>query len=222
MNKLNFLLLQISDSSFPIGAFSHSFGLESYVNFAYIKNIEDAKKVLKTQLYSNILYFELLALKIAYENANDVENLLIYQRKFLSSIVAKEQSQAYVFLAKRFVKNVSLYGLSNPLLNQYIKENQTPIYPFVYALFCKDNELDFMYESFLFALMSNFINILVKIVPLSQNEGQILLFQLQQDFQKVLSKLQNLTLKDWCENHNILNDYLGIKHQNLAFKIYIS
>ncbi|HEC1757344.1 TPA: hypothetical protein R1711_000583, partial [Campylobacter lari] len=78
------------------------------------------------------------------------------------------------------------------------------------------------YESFLFALMSNFVNILVKIVPLSQNEGQILLFQLQQDFQKVLSKLQNLTLKDWCENHNILNDYLGIKHQNLAFKIYIS
>ncbi len=216
------LLLQICDSAFPNGAFSHSFGLESYVNENLIKDEKTAFCYLQRNLFSNFLHFELLGIKLALKYANDDKKLRSLQREFLSSTLALEQCKAYVFLAKRFVKNVNLLKLQTPCLNAYLKENQNPIYPFVYALFCKDNDLNFIYESFLFSSFSHLVTILVKIVPLSQNEGQILLFSLQKEFKIALKKLENLDEKDWCLNKNIINDILCIKHKNLAFKMYIS
>ena len=36
------LLLQITDSAFPIGAYSHSFGLETYIQKGMVKSREEA------------------------------------------------------------------------------------------------------------------------------------------------------------------------------------
>ena len=35
MSELNFYLLQINDALFPIGAYSHSQGLETYIPVSY-------------------------------------------------------------------------------------------------------------------------------------------------------------------------------------------
>ena len=59
-NKLNFLLLQINDTLFPIGSYTHSFGLESYVQLGKIKNKYDARDYLKAYLHTQMLYTDLL------------------------------------------------------------------------------------------------------------------------------------------------------------------
>ena len=41
-NKNDFLLLQINDALFPIGGYSHSYGLETYIQKDIIKNADDA------------------------------------------------------------------------------------------------------------------------------------------------------------------------------------
>ncbi len=39
-------LLQINDSMFPIGSFTHSYGLETYVDKGLVNNNETAKNML--------------------------------------------------------------------------------------------------------------------------------------------------------------------------------
>ncbi|MDU7968180.1 MAG: urease accessory protein UreF, partial [Paeniclostridium sordellii] len=40
MNKNIFILLQINDALFPIGAYSHSYGLETYIQKNIVKDID--------------------------------------------------------------------------------------------------------------------------------------------------------------------------------------
>ena len=46
MELLNhhFLLLQINDSLFPIGGYSHSYGLETYIQKGIVQDLETAEE----------------------------------------------------------------------------------------------------------------------------------------------------------------------------------
>ena len=56
MNKKNnFYLLQINDALFPIGGYSHSYGLETYIQKGLLQNAEDATLYLHNKLRYSIL-----------------------------------------------------------------------------------------------------------------------------------------------------------------------
>ena len=44
MSQKKFLVLQMNDSLFPIGAYSHSYGLETYIQKGIVKDAETAEK----------------------------------------------------------------------------------------------------------------------------------------------------------------------------------
>ena len=70
IDKNLFMLFQINDSLYPIGAYSHSYGLETYIQKKLVTNEEEAFEYLKCNLKSNFLYSELLAINLAYEYAD--------------------------------------------------------------------------------------------------------------------------------------------------------
>ena len=43
MSYKKYLLLQVNDSLFPIGAYSHSYGLETYIQKEIIHDVESSK-----------------------------------------------------------------------------------------------------------------------------------------------------------------------------------
>ena len=63
MELLNhhFLLLQINDSLFPIGGYSHSYGLETYIQKGIVQDLETAEEYIRKRLSYNFLYTDLLA-----------------------------------------------------------------------------------------------------------------------------------------------------------------
>ena len=71
MELLNhhFLLLQINDSLFPIGGYSHSYGLETYIQKGIVQDLETAEEYIRKRLSYNFLYTDLLAARLAYDAA---------------------------------------------------------------------------------------------------------------------------------------------------------
>ena len=78
MSYKNYLLLQVNDSLFPIGAYSHSYGLETYIQKEIIHDVKSAKRYIKSKLEMDFLYSELLPIKLAYEYGinNDIDKLM--------------------------------------------------------------------------------------------------------------------------------------------------
>lgn len=59
--------VQMLDSAFPIGSFSHSFGLETFVQQGRINNLQQLEQYMKAQLQASIVPLEVLCLKGIYE-----------------------------------------------------------------------------------------------------------------------------------------------------------
>ena len=67
--KNHFLLLQVNDSLFPIGGYSHSYGLETYIQKGIVHNAELAAEYIRKRLLYNFLYTDFLAVRLAYDAA---------------------------------------------------------------------------------------------------------------------------------------------------------
>lgn len=66
MDKL-LLLLQLCDSNFPSGAFSHSFGFETYISNEKIYNMETFRDALTVYIQTQLTYTDGLACRLAYD-----------------------------------------------------------------------------------------------------------------------------------------------------------
>ena len=53
IDKNLFMLFQINDSLFPIGAYSHSYGLENIYKRSWLQNVDTAFEYLKCNLKFN-------------------------------------------------------------------------------------------------------------------------------------------------------------------------
>ena len=60
MSELNFYLLQINDALFPIGAYSHSQGLETYIQRGIVHDEATAKEYIHHKIRWNLAFTELL------------------------------------------------------------------------------------------------------------------------------------------------------------------
>ena len=62
-------LLHLCDPALPIGGFSHSAGLETYVQEGIVTDKKSAKEFLIKQLSQNICYTDAALLSLTYEAA---------------------------------------------------------------------------------------------------------------------------------------------------------
>lgn len=70
-------LLQANDSSYPSGAYAHSFGLEELVESGIVTTAEDLERFLENQVLQSLLTFELPFFSRAHQAAamNDITTL---------------------------------------------------------------------------------------------------------------------------------------------------
>ena len=61
------LLLQITDSVFPTGAYAHSFGLETYVQEGAVADGTGARSFVAHSIAYPLAFTELLSMRLAYE-----------------------------------------------------------------------------------------------------------------------------------------------------------
>ena len=78
MSEKQFYLLQVNDALFPIGGYSHSQGLETYIQRGIVRDIDTAREYILHKIKWNLAYTELLSARLAYEAAEgkDLQKLL--------------------------------------------------------------------------------------------------------------------------------------------------
>ena len=101
-------LLQVSDSAFPTGAFSHSMGLEAFSDAGELGDVGDLKRVVATSLEAAATS-DCVALRTAHA-ATSVEDLVRVDRLLSATKLTRELRLASAATGRRFLTSVAALG----------------------------------------------------------------------------------------------------------------
>ena len=195
-------------SSFPIGSYAYSHGLEALIDDKKIKNNNDVKEFLDALLFYGTLRNDYIFIKSIYKG--DEINQLI-----LASASSKERQIEMIDMGNSFRKIMKdSWELSLP-------ENTSFIYCLAKAGLHFNIKFDDLIKFYLQSFISNLINVCVKHIPMSQKDGQSLNVIFINQIQEFLSHSDKLTLKDIGTTF-FIGDIFAIKHEYLDSRIYLT
>ena len=202
-------ILQIwFSSSFPIGSYAYSHGLEALIDDKKIKNNNDVKEFLHALLLYGTLRNDYIFLKSIYKG-QEINQLI------LASASSKERQIEMIDMGNSFRKIMKdSWELSLP-------ENTSFIYCLAKAGLHFDIKFDDLIKFYLQSFISNLINVCVKHIPMSQKDGQSLNVIFINQIQEFLSHSDKLTLKDIGTTF-FIGDIFAIKHEYLDSRIYLT
>jgi urease accessory protein len=229
MSNLNLVrLLQLTDPTLPVGGFSHSFGLETYVQMGVVNNTASAKDFVMQMLAQNIHYTDAAFVSLAYDAAsqNNIANLLQLDIECNAVKLPRELREASLKMGMRLMK-IFLPIYEERILLQYRKEitshNAFGHYCIIFGLLAsifrisKEDALTGFYYNAATGMVTN----CVKLVPLGQQHGQEILFSLQSIIQQLAKKSMNpeMDLIGLCCNGF---DIRSMQHEQLYTRLYMS
>ncbi len=195
-------------SSFPIGSYAYSHGLEALIDDKKIKNKDDVKEYLDALLFYGTLRNDYIFMKSIYKG-EEVNELI------LASATSKERQIEMIDMGNSFRKIMKdSWELSLP-------ENTSFIYCLSKAGLYFDIKFDDLIKFYLQSFISNLINVCVKHIPMSQKNGQSLNVIFINQIQEFLTHSDKLTLKDIGTTF-FIGDIFAIKHENLDSRIYLT
>ena len=195
-------------SSFPIGSYAYSHGLEALIDDKKIKNKDNVKEFLDALLFYGTLRNDYIFIKSIYKG--DEINQLI-----LASASSKERQIEMIDMGNSFRKIMKdSWELSLP-------ENTSFIYCLAKAGLHFNIKFDDLIKFYLQSFISNLINVCVKHIPMSQKDGQSLNVIFINQIQEFLTLSDKLTLNDIGTTF-FIGDIFAIKHEYLDSRIYLT
>ena len=195
-------------SSFPIGSYAYSHGLEALIDDKKIKNKDDVKEFLDALLFYGTLRNDYIFMKSIYKG-EEINELI------LASASSKERQIEMIDMGNSFRKIMKdSWELSLP-------ENTSFIYCLAKAGLHFNIKFDDLIKFYLQSFISNLINVCVKHIPMSQKDGQSLNVIFINQIQEFLTHSDKLTLKDIGTTF-FIGDIFAIKHENLDSRIYLT
>ncbi|MDS0527457.1 urease accessory protein UreF [Clostridium sp. SHJSY1] len=222
-----FMLLQINDTLFPIGGYSHSYGLETYIEKGLVHDEKSVENYIISKISNSFLYSELLCAKLAYKYAegNNIEKLIELEEIMEASRVPNEIKSANKKLGSRFKKTILAMDIkfNNHIFEEYVEKVKNPSYSCIYGVFCVSYNIEFKeaLETYLYSQTSSMITTCVKSVPLSQMTGQKIMYRCHNIFRDILNKVENLDEDMLCASCPAF-DIRSMQHENLYCRIYMS
>jgi urease accessory protein len=218
MNDLaHFLLLQLNDATFPIGSYSLSWGLETFVQQGFVHDAESACAYIGSELRGSFIFSELLPARLAWEYASDSGKLSRLDELYGASRSPLELREGSRKLASRFLKTTAGWTRCTPCAYS------AQYYPVAYGSFCGANgigEHDAL-AGFLYSQTSARITTAVKLVPLSQTDGQIILNNSISEFPDLVHQALSFSEDDICRSCPG-TDIRAMQHETLYTRLYMS
>lgn len=222
-------LLQINDSMFPIGSFTQSYGLESYVSQGIVKDTASAAVYARNMLTHNIYYNDAAFLQLTWKllEANKPARELQKLDELITALKGPaEIRNASKKLAIRFLKlTQGLHPVKR--CSNYLKNIQEGKlhghYTIAFAMFAHAHGITL--KEALQALYYNMLNGIVtncaKLVPISQGDAQKILFDLQPTIQQLVEEQENLE-EEMIGLCCVGQDIRCMQHEKQYTRLYIS
>lgn len=221
-------LLQLGDSNFPSGAFSHSFGLETYVQEGSVHNKTTFFEWIRVYLEKQITYTDGLACRLAFDalNHNEMNEIWSLDQRLFVQNIPEETRQANRRIGERLIKmGIDLYAI--PLLNVYLEKIRTKEafgHPaIVFAMICyflkiekKQAILTYLYSS-----IGTLVQNGVRGIPLGQTDGQRILLEIHPYLLKAMKQIEMLDRDDFGAVTPGL-EIAQMRHQRLHVRLFMS
>ena len=186
--------MQVTDPTFPIGAYAHSYGLETYVQRGVVSSPATAADYAARQIAGPLCYTELLGMRLANERAReaDTEGLTRLEALLAAYKAPTELREGSRKLAARFCRTAApllvcagiaggedggarLAGVEG--FAAYVSAAPAHLLNSAYGAFaCAAGiPLEPLMRRYLYAQVSALVTTCVKAVPLSQTAGQRIL-----------------------------------------------
>ena len=226
MNNICFLeLLQICDSLFPVGAFTLSNGMVTYVQRGKVSTAED----LKNYLYDFIKiapYQDLGTMVLAAKNANDIKYICQLDELYSAFRCPMEVRQGSSKLCIRLLKaakEISPFKILDDYYNKIINGQCIGQHSIAVGLFAASHNADIEQATLLYgySLLSALTTNAVKSVPLRQLDGQKVL---RESF-PMLYKAAKISQQINLDNIGIgaaAFDIFSMEHETLYSRLYMS
>lgn len=226
MNSFAFLqMVQICDSLFPIGTFTLSNGLETFVCKDKIKSDQDLVHYLESVL--EILPFnDLGTMMLAYRQEGEYGYLEQLDALSMAYKAPMEVRMGNKKLCSRFMKTMKKIA-EYPKLMEYQKkiENGCCIgnHAIAVGLFAKDIGLacEVAAGIYAYSLLSAIVTNAVKTVPLSQMSGQKILNECLKKIDVCIGIAQNIDMEDLGIGATEI-DIEAMNHEVLYSRLYMS
>ncbi|MGN0650432.1 MAG: urease accessory protein UreF [Oscillospiraceae bacterium] len=214
-------VIQSFDSLFPIGAFTMSNGLETYVQNGVICDEKSLREYLSA--YSAVLPTSDLGFAAAAASGIPFVDLDEIYAAVRSPSELREGSRK---LCKRLIKTQSELG-QYPKLSEYGNAIESGLcfgsYPVAVGLFISDTETELQtaLNMYCYSLLSQAVNHAVKLVPLSQIAGQRCLNDMLERIPLICVKAEGVSMEELGIG-GCGFDLRSMQHEVLYSRMYIS
>ncbi|MDY3983357.1 MAG: urease accessory protein UreF [Veillonellaceae bacterium] len=222
-------VFQICDSTFPVGTFNHSFGMENYIVDGRIKKAPQFKEWFTSYYMNQFTYGEGLLVKLCYEALKEdkIDRLWTYDDTITVSTIATETRNGAKLIAKQMLDILHLLSEDIPLLDVYlnkIKQKEAFGNPaIVFAIFAYYKGLP-LKEAFLwygYNVASTLVQNAVRSIPLGQKEGQVILHDTIELIGHLYHRIQHLNSKYLGANVPGL-ELAQIRHETQLARLFMS
>lgn len=197
------LILQLGDTFFPSGGFSHSYGLETYVQEGLIKTGNDLKDFLNVVLKQIFKPTDFLALSLihSYASFQDIDSIIRIDQILAATKTTYENRMASMKMGKTLL-NIAVEIWKDRLIEEfaYNLKNAKAIgnHASVYGLLTYVMRIPQRYSLLLF-MNNTVVNLLsagLRLLPLGQREAQRILNSLHPLLIEIADEIKDLTEED--------------------------
>jgi urease accessory protein len=221
-------LFQLCDSNFPTGAFSHSYGLESYIQENTVHNPDTFRQWLHVYVNEQLIYSDGLACQLVYQalEEEDFQKVWKLDRMVTVQNLPREIREGSQRMGERMLNLVeNLYDAPIlPIYRKRIHSKQSFGHPaIVFTMIAHYLEVPksatILY--YLFSVVSSLVQNAVRAIPLGQTAGQKIIHEFQRELVRAAEEIQQLDEGDF----GIVSPGLEIsqmKHERVNIRIFMS
>lgn len=220
--------VQMLDSALPIGGFSHSFGLETYVQNGTVATMKDLEKYVYDQIHINLVRVEGLAIKGIYSAISDKDDWKIGRLDKIIHVqrTPKESREGLHKMGKRLLKLAKILypWMDFDSLEKCLKEyhafgSLATIHAWAaYHLEIPCNEA---VKGYLYTSVVTMVNSGLRLMAIGQTEGQLLIHRSLEVIEDEWEAVSGLN-----ENHihsfAIAQEIQSMNHETLYSRLFMS